>query len=237
MRQAIIIIGGYNSLWPYYLKMARDLEDLSGLRAVGVPLMIWDWQKAERRQDAADLLRKLSETVVWARRRLQAERFILVGHSAGGILARLYLCEQPVWGQVYAGVEHVTEIITLGSPHLSDRGTDSGWFLSDEANRLVPGTPYAGAVRYRIVAGQYLKGRENGTYRERRAFHLYRYFAGRGDIWGDGMVPLQSAGLDGTETLVLEGVAHSGKMGRNWYGGSKAVARRWWPLRVSDAAG
>lgn len=229
MKQSLIIIGGYNSLWPSYLRMARDLEDLTGLQAIGVPFMPWHWWVASRDNSASNMLQKLQETVHWARRRFQAKQFILVGHSAGGVIARLYLHDGPVWGHTYAGADHVQTLITLGSPHCSDRGTNTGWFLTDEANRLVPGTPYAGRVRYCSVIGHYLQGSETGSYRERRAFGTYHFFAGQGDVWGDGLVPIQCAHLNGAETQLLEGVAHSRKLSRDWYAGSKAIVRRWWP--------
>ena len=236
MKQAVIVIGGYNSLWPAYLRMARDLEDATGLRVTAVPLMPWHWWKAGRTQDGTNILTKLRETVLWARRRFQAERFILVGHSAGGVIGRLYLCERQVWGQVYAGVDHVEAIITLGSPHCADRGSETGWFLSDEANRLTPGTAYAGTVTYHTVAGKYLRGSLRGNYRERRAFRAYRFFVGRGDAWGDGIVPVSSAELPGAEAQVLDDVAHSRKLGPNWYGGSRRTITRWWPPELRDAA-
>jgi pimeloyl-ACP methyl ester carboxylesterase len=241
MKEAIVLIGGYNSFWPGYLKMARDLEDVTravsppGLQVIGVPLMPWYWWHARRTLDGTQILQKVQETVAWARRRLQADRVVLVGHSAGGVIARLYLHEGPVWGQVYAGVEQVTTVITLGSPHCGDRPEGIGWLLTDEANRLVPGTPYAGRVRTLAVAGRYLQGQLNGDYPARRAYNAYRYFAGQGDVWGDGAVPVQSAHLEGAEALTLEGVAHSGKYGRSWSGASKAVILRWWPQGEADA--
>jgi pimeloyl-ACP methyl ester carboxylesterase len=240
MTQAIIIIGGYNSLWPAYLKMARDLEDLSGLQAVGVPLMPWHWWAAGHNNNATNLLNMIQETVIWARGKFKASQFILVGHSAGGVLARLYLHEGPVWGRVYGGADHVHTLITLGSPHCSDKEDNTGWILTDQANRLVPGTPYSQRVRYHAVMGEYLHGNENGSYRERRAFRIYRFFNGQGDVWGDGVVPIQSARLDGAENLLLEGIAHSRKLSGDWYGGTKAIIRRWWPAieppRGSDAS-
>jgi len=235
MREAIVVIGGYNSFWPVYLKTARDLEDVSGLQAIGVPLMPWDWWAARQAGEASNVLQKLEETIVWARRRFQADRFIMVGHSAGGVLARLHLSEQAVWGRVYAGVQHVTALITLGSPHCSDRGAATGWYLTDKANRLVPGTLYADRVRYRAVAGRYLQGRQDGSYKEQRAFRTYQFLAGHGDLWGDGLVPVPSARLDGAETVILEGIAHSRKFTWDWYGGSAAIIRRWWPAGVGDA--
>ena len=51
MKQAIVIVGGYNSLWPVYLEPARSLEDVSGLPAVGVPLMPWHWWSAMQREE------------------------------------------------------------------------------------------------------------------------------------------------------------------------------------------
>ncbi len=235
MKRAIIIIGGYNSIWATYLRMARDLEDLTGLQAIGVPLMPWHWWSLGRTQDGTNLIQKLEETVIWARRRLRAHRFIFIGHSAGGIIARLYLHDGPVWGSLYLGVEHVTTLITLGSPHCSEKGPDTGWVLTDEANRLAPGTCHDGRVRYLAVAGQYMRGCENGSSVERRAHRAYHFFGGQGDVWGDGMVPVQSAQLDGAESLILDGVAHSRKFGASWYGGSKTIIRRWWPVGVTDA--
>jgi pimeloyl-ACP methyl ester carboxylesterase len=228
MTQAIVIIGGYNSLWPTYVGMARHLEDLAGLPTIGVPLLPWHWWRAQRRQAAGDILDKLQQTVVWARRKFEAERFILVGHSAGGLIARLYLCDQPVWGRAYAGAGHVDALITLGSPHCGDRGIETKWFLSDEANLLAAGSPHAPQVRYRTVAGRALQGRQNGRSPERRAWRNYSYFSGHGDVWGDGTVPVESASLDGAEAVVLEGVVHSLKLGRNWYG-DQGIIRRWWP--------
>jgi len=215
--------------------MARHLEDLSGLQAVGVPLMPWNWWAANKQQEAGELLKKLEETVNWARHRFGADRLILVGHSAGGLLARLYLQEKPVWGRVYAGHKHVCRLITLGSPHCQDKGTTTNWFLTDMANTLAPGTPYADHVRYTTVAGRYLQGREGGDKRERRAFEAYQFLTGEGAVWGDGIVPIAAARLDGAETLVLQGVAHSRRYGRDWYGGSKRAIRRWWQSGSPDA--
>jgi len=236
MKQAIVIIGGYNSLWTGYLGMARHLEDVSGLPAVGVPLAPWDWLKLERTRDAAHMLHKVRETVQWARRKLDAGRFVLVGHSAGGLLGRLYLHDGPVWGERYAGAGHVDLLITLGSPHCSDKGTRTGWHLTDDANRLVPGTPYAPAVRYRPVIGRSIKAHPYGAYAQRRAFRGYQYFSPWHDAWGDGIVPLSAAQLDGVETLVLDGVTHSRRYGPDWYGGSRDIVRRWWPAGQEDHA-
>jgi pimeloyl-ACP methyl ester carboxylesterase len=229
MKQAIIIVGGYNSLWPAYLKLARELEDLAGLQAVAVPLMPWHWWSAARDEDASNILRRLEQTVAWARRKHQVERFIVVGHSAGGLVARIYLCDRPASARVYAGAEHVTGLVTLGSPHCSDQGEKASWFLASEANRLAAGAAYGDRVRYYTVAGRCTRGDRNGTWAERRSHRNYEFFDGRGDVWGDGAVPVECAHLAGARGIVLEGVSHSRKYGSNWYGSSASVVHRWWP--------
>lgn len=229
MKQAILIIGGYNSIWTAYLKMARELQALTGLPAVAVPLLPWHWWQAERAKEAGNILQRLDGTVAWARRRHQAEDYILLGHSAGGLIARFYLSERPVWGKIYRGVERVSAIVTLGSPHCDPGEPATGWFLTDEANRLAPGTPYADRVQYRTVAGRSILGDASGAWRERRAFRSYAFFGASGDGWGDGVVPLSSARLDGAEAVILSGVTHSRKHGAAWYGSSSETIRRWWP--------
>jgi pimeloyl-ACP methyl ester carboxylesterase len=161
---------------------------------------------------------------------------VLVGHSAGGLLGRLYLHDGPVWGERYGGAEHVDMLITLGSPHCNEKDACSGWFLADETNRLAPGTPYADTVRYLTVVGRAVEGDPQGTAAQRRAYRRYKYFSPRDDTWGDGIVPVSSAQLDGAESVVLDGVSHSRRYGRNWYGASKAIVRRWWPrsLRAGE---
>jgi pimeloyl-ACP methyl ester carboxylesterase len=229
MKQAIIIIGGYNSIWTGYLRMARELEALTGLPAVAVPLMPWDWWRAERTKQATGILEKLDKSSAWARRRHNAEDLLLVGHSAGGLIARLYLSDRPVWNHIYCGVERVSRVVTLGSPHCDFGGRITNWFLTDETNRFVPGTPYASQVRYRTVAGRTVRGDPSGSWQERRAHRSYAFFCTQGDAWGDGVVPLECATLDGAERVVLPGVSHSRKYGAGWYGASGEIVGRWWP--------
>jgi pimeloyl-ACP methyl ester carboxylesterase len=226
---AIVVVGGYNSVWPVYLPMARYLEDLARLPAVGVPLMPWDWWTMERAANPTNILQKLVDTVNWARRRFQAQRFILIGHSAGGLIARLYLSTSPVYGRLYDGLECVTQLITLGTPHCSHNETQNGWFLITETNQLAPVSVRSPYTSYLAVASRYVEGRLEGTWSERRAYRSYRFFTGQGDVSGDGVVPLECADLPGVPSLVLDGVAHSRKSGSPWYGGSKAIIRRWWP--------
>jgi hypothetical protein len=53
-------------------------------------------------------------------------------------------------------------------------------------------------------------------------------------VVGDGVVPVDSALLSGSETLVLDDIYHNGFYAR-WYGSDRETVERWWPeeLRVS----
>lgn len=229
MSQIIVMIGGYNSWWPTYLKPAHDLEDLTGLPAVGVRLWPWHWWSANRRQDATHLLARVARTVADARDRYAAEEVILVGHSAGGLLARLYVSDQPVWGRTYAGLEHVRRIITLGTPHSTLHQAGNGWYLTDTVNRLAPEATFAPRISHCTVAGRFTKGDSHGNRLQRRAYRAYKYFAGDGDVWGDGVVPVANAQLEAAQKIILDGVAHGRRTDAAWYAGSREILRRWWP--------
>jgi hypothetical protein len=55
----------------------------------------------------------------------------------------------------------------------------------------------------------------------------YQAIAGRRDLEGDGLVPVQSALLRGSEPITLPGVAHGGAFGDRWYG-TPEVVQQWW---------
>ena len=77
------------------------------------------------------------------------------------------------------------------------------------------------------MAGQSLRGAARGTPRERMAYRTYRSISGRGDEWGDGLVPTSAALLRNAQHITLEGVAHFSIFGDVWYG-SEAIIPLWW---------
>jgi hypothetical protein len=65
-----------------------------------------------------------------------------------------------------------------------------------------------------------------------RSIHAEAPATDEGDIDGDGLVPLASAGLPGVESTVLEGVAHGQARRGPWYGSDEALDA-WWPRAVA----
>jgi hypothetical protein len=93
-------------------------------------------------------------------------------------------------------------------------------------------------VRYVSVAGDLALDparRQASDTARRLAPTAYRNSTGDAADRGDGLVPVASALLEGSETLVLEGVAHGGAFGPIWYG-TPAVVERWWAALADGMA-
>jgi hypothetical protein len=46
-------------------------------------------------------------------------------------------------------------------------------------------------------------------------------------VAGDGVVPVDSAMLPGSESMVMDGIYHNKRLGR-WYGSDQETVSRWW---------
>ena len=141
-------------------------------------------------------------------------------------MLRLFLDDQPFQGRRYGGKELADTLVLLGSPHTAHRATALRQMV---AHRL-PGAFFADRVRYLSVAGDLdlsETGGEATATARRLAPTAYRNSTGNANDRGDGLVPVASALLEGSETLVLKGVAHGGAFGPLWYG-SPPVVERWW---------
>lgn len=100
------------------------------------------------------------------------------------------------------------------------------------ANKQYPGA-FAPHVRYVSMCGKAIKGCQlrdlfqgNGDIASVVAFNSYKANYGEGGVWGDGVTPLQSARLEGSEWVVLDGVRHTpAKQESNalWYGDAPVV--------------
>ncbi|BBN19771.1 hypothetical protein MPTK1_8g13500 [Marchantia polymorpha subsp. ruderalis] len=183
----------------------------------------------------------------------------LIGHSAGGWLARVYMAE--------FGTQDIALLLTLGTPHLPPPRGIPGVF--DQTRGLLyyvenncPGAYHAPDVKYVCIAGRYVKGSPFGTeqtpvattgvgtldleevdadtseapespeqvaktaeafpsFRERFVGAGYKQVCGKANVWGDGVVPEESAYLEGALNISFDGVYHSpvgASSERPWYG-------------------
>jgi pimeloyl-ACP methyl ester carboxylesterase len=220
----VVILGGFFSTRWTYWEMQPALEKLTRQKVYVVPATRLDWAVSTSAFGWTRILKKLDLTVKTVRLETGAKKVVLIGHSLGGVMARLYLSPKPFCGRAYAGVEVVSSLVTLGSPHRNDRGS----FLRRWVEKMCPGACFAPAVRYMSVAGKALLGDRGGKAEERAAYRNYELLCGQGDVWGDGRVPLCSALLEGATPVILDGVFHFSRVGgRPWYGNTRVV-RRWW---------
>jgi pimeloyl-ACP methyl ester carboxylesterase len=225
--QPIVILGGFLSPATIYSDMSRLLSKLSGQRTWVVNTHVYDWIAAFIRPGWAHILNLLDGTVRQAAAESDNQKVCLVGHSQGGILARLYLSPEPFMGKRYNGLEHVQRLITLGSPHLNQGGLQRGGVMARWVQQRVPDTAFAPQVHYTCVAGRSVRGDLNGSAKERSAYKIYRQICGDGNVWGDSIVPEPAALLPGSEQISLDGVSHFSMFGEPWLG-SKSVLPLWW---------
>ena len=186
-------------------------------------------------------LRRVEAEVERVRAATGAPAVQLVGHSAGGWLARAFLGDDR-FGAARTGA--VRMLVTLGTPHLAPppgapdmtRGTLT-WL-----NAAFPGAFYAGSLSYTSVVGRAARGdptAENVPGRRSLpgyASSSYSQLLGPEGATADGdcVVPCACAALPGSAVVRLDGVFHSMSRvgtfdedsGIPWYG-SEAVVDNW----------
>ena len=201
-----------------WLNVARGLSDLqfvAGNAEPEGPAFAWYIERARA-------------TVEAAVRAADEERVVLVGHSAGGWLARA-LC-------VVAGDEwarrHVRGIVTLGAPHATPppQVVDQTRGTIPAVNRRAPGAYLSDAagVFYVCATSAKVVGDAQGDASARNAFTSYNLVLGRGQgVVGDGFVPCECASLAGATQLTLDCYHSGGKADPwpkdDWYGAERHV--------------
>jgi len=236
--QPILVLGGFLIGAEAYAPLVASLERLSGQPVVLVPVSRLDWLLTVFPLGWARLLDRVAPLAAELAGRSRSGKITLVGHSSGGILLRLFLADEPFEGRSYGGRRLADTLVMLGSPHTALKATA----MRARVARELPGSFFAQAhpqaVRYVAVAGAIdltePAGQASATAR-RLAPTAYRNSTGDPDDRGDGLVPLDSALLEGAEAVVLEGVAHGGAFGPLWYGTPSAV-ERWWAAVAGGGA-
>jgi len=228
MPRPTVIIPGYFARATEYQPLAAALNQ-AGIPTEIVPLRKRDWVPTLGGRSVVPILQAIDRTVRQLQNRHESDRVNLIGHSAGGWIARIYLGDKPydihgdVAGEkaIWRGRDRVATLIALGTPHTSqERWTKRNLeFVRD----TYPGAFYRD-LNYICVAGKAIYGRRRwGSW---VSYQSYQLTCGRGDCWGDGITPIAAAHLEGATNLTLEGVRHAPTSGGIWYG-SPEVRREW----------
>jgi pimeloyl-ACP methyl ester carboxylesterase len=230
----ILIVGGFASSAQQYEPLRARLAAVSGRPVRIAPISRLDWLGVVISDSYGSLLRILDGAVRSALAEHAAEKLVLVAHSAGGVLARIYLGDQPYGPRrlCYHGHRRVDALITLGTPHSAvGEGRQGGLNQIAYVQRVYPGA-YWPTVRYVSVIGKSIFGAPDGAPPERGAWQSYRLLGAPGGQWGDGVVPLEHGLLDGSRKLVIPGLRHDDRPDRSWYGSSAAIVQAWWQRSV-----
>lgn len=180
--------------------------------------------------DYSLLVERAHKAVMHAMQETGAPKVILVGHSAGGLVGRAYLGDKAILPnrQVYHGHERVSHLVMLGSPlRAVQNAKHPGMSQVTWLEEHYPGGYYSAQVNYLTVSGRRIEGKLNGTLREREAYTNYNFVCGKGDQWGDGVVPASLSRFDDVPHLEIDDLGHSPNWGR-WFGNDEGSIRQWW---------
>ena len=236
LRPSVLIVGGFATMPPNYIGLRRRLLRRGAGRVDICQLWPPDWLLAGM-VGFGPITRRAGHAIAAAYRAGGRRPVIVIGHSAGGIVARLAMSERPFNGRV-AGVAGVSEavgcLVTLGTPHglstLTNRyrhaGHDAVAFLERESR----GAYFAPRTSYLTVAGQARLAAPTWP-AGRFVAELFRMMVGEESTAdGDGIVPISAAHLDGARQMNLAGIRH-GVIGSPWYG-DEEVIDAWWPTAL-----
>jgi hypothetical protein len=237
----VLVLGGFLTAPPVYDPFVRHLRALGAADVVVANVWTPDWLLAGARGLGPTLTRSGRALLAASARSgvvAQGAPLLVIGHSAGGVSARIMTSPVPYAGRPQRASGRIGAIVTLGTPHLAapdaNRGMRAGADAAAFANREVPGTTFAPQIGYLCIASTMARGRRHGTVAEQRAWGLYRTVLGRNagdDLEGDGVVPLRSALLPGAPSIVYPDAWHGQYPGRDWYGSGRFV-RDWWPAAL-----
>jgi len=243
LRPTVLVLGGFITSAPWYGPFAALLRARGAAGVIVAPIWTPDWLVAAFRglgplttRAGKALLRASAASAASPASR--GAPVLVVGHSAGGILARLLTSPIPFEGRELNGSSRIGAIVTLGTPHVVDGGRWGGRVArvaNRFAERAVPGACFAPTTGYLAVASRACAAREaaeDGTERfVRRLYDDLLPQPGLDPVSGDGLVPTAAAMLDGARQLVLDSAVHGPGMRVPWYG-AEAQLDLWWPAAL-----
>ncbi len=236
----VLVIGGFLSSPPMHGPFRRRLLERGAADVLIAPIWLPDWILAAYRHGAGRLATRAGRALREAGHRSSTSRaargapVLVVGHSAGGGLARLLTSPEPFEGRRFAAAARMGAIVTLGTPNHVHPSGELGGRLSTVAStfleRVVPGPDFAPTTGYLTVGSRADVARRDGNRAERRQHRFYAGLLGPDApdvIHGDGVVPLECALLRDTPAIVFDDVYHG--PGGIWYGSDRALDDWWLP--------
>jgi pimeloyl-ACP methyl ester carboxylesterase len=235
-RPHVVIIGGFLTEPVLYRPMRRHLLDAGAERVTIAPVHVPDWALMGLVGLGPLLLR--GARAIREARRASPDPVIVVGHSMGGLIARLATCETPLDGRVARVAADVGCLVTLGTPHDFEpriRWRHAAVRAAEHLERHCPGGYFAPQTGYLTVGSSFV--RWGGRTRRRAPLSwlnaLLRDLVGETPgVAGDGLIDARRSQLDGARHVGLDDTLHGTVYGP-WYGDA-TVIQRWWPAAIEE---
>jgi hypothetical protein len=232
-RPHVLIVGGFLTSPPLYWGM-RDALLTRDVASVSIsPVWTPDWVLAGW-VGLGPLMRRTGQAVVRAYRQGGHRPLLVIGHSAGGVLARLAMSPEPFQGRGpawrrHTGARHArtpidwpssrpAEPVRLRGTSYLERTIPGAWFAPDRVPdrrvTLCDGGPPATRIGAGVGMGLCaMVGGESAR-----------------TGWGDRLIP-EASPHRRRRPATLDGVVHGQSMGARWYG-SGPVMDSWWPTAL-----
>jgi hypothetical protein len=232
---AVLIVGGFATVPQNYWPMRRRVAERGVERVDVAPIWPPDWAIAGL-FGLGPLMMRTARSIVRTYRAGGRRPIVVVGHSGGGILARLAMSSVPFDGRVAGVAEAVGCLVTLGTPHglahLTNRYRHAGHVATEFLEATSPGAFCAPRTGYVSVGSSFPSAPAGGSV----GWLLEQVFSiVVGDETaqlGDGIVPAAAVHLDGAQQITFADVRH-GVFGAPWYGDDISLDR-WWPVALES---
>ncbi len=171
-------------------------------------------------------------------RRAADEPVMVVGHSMGGIIARLALAPEGLDGRCAGVADDVGCLVTLGTPHRFSpriRWRHPGQRAAEHLDRVSPGAAFRPTTGYLTLGSTLVRpARRPPTSSPLIVLNrVLRALVGETPgVSGDGLVGSDRCRLEGARHLEFDDVLH-GLVYGPWYGDA-AIIERWWPVAVGE---
>ena len=182
-----------------------------------------DWLKSNSAQGWVDILKKVKDTITIALKANKSNKIDLIGHSSGGVMLRLYLSDELFNNEIFNGRSITKNLITLGSPHQAINATSLRKFVDEK----YPGNFFKN-INYVSIGGKVkINSKKTSFITKLIARGSYKSISGDKNANGDGLVPLSSSLLEGSQQIILPETVHGGFFGNEWYCTPSKV-KEWW---------
>jgi len=230
---SVLIVGGFATLPINYWRMRRRLLRRGAERVDIAPVYTPDWLIAAL-LGLGPIMRRTARAIRRTYELGGRRPIIVIGHSGGGIAARLAMAHVPFNGRAAGVAEAVGCLVTLGTPHglatLPNRFQHAGHAAAAFLDRSTPGAHFAPRTAYLSVGSRFAEAVFPGL-GGRLAKQVFSIAVGdETQALGDGIVPVSAVHLEGAEQLTYDDVRH-GMIGAPWYG-DDAIMDRWWPVAL-----